>query len=100
MKRTIFRLQRTVFSKDNRPRNHKVNLTDFRIILSPQERPKAVVQPNPPEKVKMRKEELWCPYCARPTKFERDRQVDLLRCVRCGITEHDYYVRCANHLWR
>ena len=100
MKRTIFRLQRTVFSKDNRPRNHKVNLTDFRIILSPQERPKAVVQPNPPEEVKMRKGELWCPYCARSTKFEQGRQIGLLRCVRCGITEHDYYVRCANHLWR
>ncbi len=69
------------------------------ISLSPEERPKKLVQPAPPPGAKKLQDEYWCPYCAQFTKFEVDRKFQIMRCTRCGISDQDFYVKTANHLW-
>jgi hypothetical protein len=82
-----------------RRRKYKLPMTGFEISLSPEERPKGVTQPNPPRDLIMRRGEYWCPYCAQASRFEMDPNFQILRCPRCGISEKDYYVKNANHLW-
>lgn len=40
----------------------------------------------------------WCPYCGKEMPFAYDGRVDSARCVECGISERDYYVRLFNGL--
>ena len=95
MKRTIYPKPKVEIQR----RKYKLPYSGFEIVLSPEERPKKVVQPLPPPTLKIKKGEYWCPYCARPIKFEMDRIFQILRCPRCGMSEKDYYVKNANHLW-
>lgn len=70
----------------------------FKVALPPEHRPKQVVQPQPPAGLQLEEQELWCPYCAQPTQFEQDHYLGVRRCVRCGISDRDFYVRASNHL--
>ena len=95
-------MRRTIFPPREGPirrRQYKLPMSGFEVSLSPEERPKSVVRKNPPEDVKIRRGEYWCPYCAEPVRFEMDRNLQILRCPRCGISENDYYVKTANKLW-
>ncbi|MQL51793.1 hypothetical protein GFC01_05850 [Desulfofundulus thermobenzoicus] len=41
----------------------------------------------------------WCPYCGRETAFGWDFRLNVARCLGCGISERDFYVRKFNNLW-
>lgn len=41
----------------------------------------------------------WCPYCGKETEFGYDSRLDYARCMGCGISERDFYVRQHNGLW-
>lgn len=52
-----------------------------------------------PKGVKLKKGQLWCPYCSMPVKFKMDRYLDIRKCPICGISERDYYVKKVNDTW-
>ncbi|HHW43557.1 MAG TPA: hypothetical protein GXX25_07070 [Desulfotomaculum sp.] len=41
----------------------------------------------------------WCPCCEKETPFGLDGRLGYARCVGCGISERDFYVRQFNGLW-
>lgn len=41
----------------------------------------------------------WCPYCGREASFGKDDRFNYVRCMECGISERDFYVRQYNSLW-
>lgn len=41
---------------------------------------------------------LFCPYCNDERLYKPD-ELDSLKCVVCGISTNDYFVKNANHLW-
>lgn len=41
--------------------------------------------------------QLWCPYCAAWRTFKNHNGYG--RCIACGISDVDFYVRGDNHLW-
>jgi hypothetical protein len=41
---------------------------------------------------------LWCPFCGEVKRFKMGEN-DALRCPVCGISDHEFYVRKANHLF-
>lgn len=43
--------------------------------------------------------EAWCPYCGLTALFGWDARLDIARCMVCGISIFDFYVRRFNHLW-
>ena len=45
------------------------------------------------------KGKLWCPYCAEPTVFKKDPELDVKKCKGCGISDRDFHVKTANRLW-
>ena len=62
-----------------------------------------------PDNVVIKPGYLWCPYCSKPRHFKRGQTIfvdtfeyesDYRRCVICGMSDHDYYVRHENHLWK
>ena len=58
---------------------------------------------EPPEgysPANLKKGAAWCPYCGRETPFGWDGRLDYVRCVECGISERDFYVRKFNGLWK
>lgn len=61
-----------------------------------------------PEKVQVKANELWCPYCVKPRQFKKGQLVeidgvsylsDYRRCIICLMSDQDYYVQHYNHLW-
>lgn len=61
-----------------------------------------------PTNIKMKKSELWCPYCAKPRRFKSGYLVEIdgisyissdKRCVICGMSDNDFHVKTENHLW-
>jgi len=41
----------------------------------------------------------WCPYCGRESEFAYDARLNNARCMACGVSERDSYVRHFNRLW-
>lgn len=41
----------------------------------------------------------WCPYCGKEQQFGYDARLNNARCMGCGISERDFYVRRFNRLW-
>jgi hypothetical protein len=41
----------------------------------------------------------WCPYCGEEKPFDLDSRLGYARCMGCGISERDFYVRQFNGLW-
>ena len=41
----------------------------------------------------------WCPYCGKESAFGHDARLNNVRCMGCGISERDFYVRRFNRLW-
>lgn len=54
----------------------------------------------PPSDLKLTHGDWWCPYCCKPRHFYWDDVFDLHRCPVCGMTDHNYYVKNYNHLWK
>ena len=61
-----------------------------------------------PDKVKLKRNQMWCPYCVKPREFKKGQLVehdgisflsDYRRCVVCGMSDNDFYVKTYNHLW-
>ena len=52
-----------------------------------------------PKGVKLKKGQLWCPYCSNPVIFVRDNRLGVKRCPICGISDRDFHVRMINKLW-
>jgi len=61
-----------------------------------------------PEDVRLRKGELWCPYCRKPRKFRKWQTIEIdgieypssdYRCIVCGMSTRDFWVRTYNNLW-
>lgn len=50
-----------------------------------------------PDKKKTNKKHLWCPYCGDYKHFKKYWHVK--RCIGCGISNSDYYVRKANSMF-
>lgn len=54
----------------------------------------------PPSKdVKVSEGELYCPYCITYRNFKKGNKVGVKKCVVCGISVKNYYVRKYNKLW-
>ncbi|MEW5897691.1 MAG: hypothetical protein AB1652_00765 [Bacillota bacterium] len=41
----------------------------------------------------------WCPYCGKESLFGHDSRLNNARCMECGISERDFYIRRFNRLW-
>jgi len=41
----------------------------------------------------------WCPYCGKESLLGYDARLNNARCMGCGISERDFYVRRFNRLW-
>ena len=52
-----------------------------------------------PEGVKIKKNQLWCPYCGKVTDFKSDGMGNK-KCIMCGIGDNCFYVRTVNKLWK
>ena len=52
-----------------------------------------------PERIKLKKKELWCPYCSKPVIFLMDKTLGVKKCPYCGISEKDYNVKMVNDKW-
>lgn len=52
-----------------------------------------------PETAKLKKKELWCPYCSKPVIFQMDKIFRVKKCPYCGISEKDYNVKLVNDKW-
>ena len=47
-----------------------------------------------------RRGRAWCPYCGREMPFGWNETLCYARCMGCGISERDFYVRQFNGLWQ
>lgn len=47
-----------------------------------------------------KKGHAWCPYCGKEMPFGWDETLYYARCMGCGISERDFYVRQFNGLWQ
>ncbi|MDD2446864.1 MAG: hypothetical protein PHY91_04130 [Tissierellia bacterium] len=52
-----------------------------------------------PKGVKLKKREMWCPYCSKPVMFIKDKAHGVKRCPYCNISDKDYYVKMVNRNW-
>ena len=52
-----------------------------------------------PEGVKLRKGQLWCPYCSNPVMFVKDKRLGVKKCPICGISDRDFNVKMINNTW-
>lgn len=53
-------------------------------------------------KKKKKRGQLYCPYCRDYRKFKPIKKkgyVTYPRCVECGISNEDFYVKTYNNLW-
>jgi len=57
---------------------------------------------KPPVGFKARTEEgfAWCSHCGAERPFGWDERVGYARCMECGTTEREFYVRTFNGLWQ
>lgn len=53
-----------------------------------------------PKGVKLKKGQLWCPYCSNIVKFIKDKKLGVSKCPFCGISNRDFHVRKVNKLWK
>lgn len=53
-----------------------------------------------PSGVKLKKDQLWCPYCSNIVKFIRDKELGVYKCPYCGISDRDYNVKKVNKKWK
>ncbi|NPV72275.1 MAG: hypothetical protein HPY89_00475 [Pelotomaculum sp.] len=60
---------------------------------------KVVLPPEGYEPKGLKQGRAWCPYCGKETEFGHDSRLDYARCMECGISERDFYVRQHNGLW-
>jgi len=49
---------------------------------------------------KLAKGFAWCPNCGAERPFGWDARVGYARCMECGTTEREFYVRTFNGLWK
>jgi len=52
-----------------------------------------------PERVELKVNQMWCPYCSTPVVFVKDKKFGVKRCPICGISDRDYYVKRLNSKW-
>lgn len=71
----------------------------FKARLSDADRPRQPANVSCPPDYKAKKGYMWCPYCGTTTKTGYDAYLGCRRCLECGVTQNDYYVRRANGLW-
>jgi glutaredoxin len=43
------------------------------------------------------KNHLWCPFCVKARIFLEDNSLGVKRCIVCGISDSDFYVKKYNH---
>lgn len=56
---------------------------------------------NPkPYWIKVPKGKIWCYNCNKVTKLKKDKYLGVRRCVGCGTTEKEYYIKKFNGLGR
>lgn len=67
----------------------------FNIINTKKETPDKEI----PEGAKLKKKQLWCPYCSKPVIFLIDKVLGVKKCPYCGISEKDYNVKMVNDTW-
>jgi hypothetical protein len=51
---------------------------------------------KPPEGYKKPRNHMWCPYCRKSRLFPFDEYRGVKRCIICGITENDFYIKKYN----
>lgn len=55
---------------------------------------------KPPVDKKAPKNHWWCPYCRKFRIFMWNRKLETKRCPICGITDHDFYVKKYNGIFK
>ena len=73
--------------------------TSWTLELSAEERNKEPMFMTIPKDSKIKKGELWCPYCGMVVKFRLDG-FGGKRCIRCGAGDNMFFVRKVNKLWK
>lgn len=53
-----------------------------------------------PEGVKLKRGQLYCPYCSSISIFKRDSKLGVRKCPYCGISDRDYNVKKVNKIWK
>ena len=53
-----------------------------------------------PKGDKPHKSWYWCPYCNKWRVFRYDDYLDVNRCSVCGISDHDFYVKLHNGIFK
>ncbi len=54
----------------------------------------------PPDDLKLKRKEWWCPYCRKPRVFKNNSYIGYKQCPVCGMGDGDFYVRQYNNLWK
>lgn len=52
-----------------------------------------------PDNVKLKENQVWCPYCSNIVVFIKDKSKGVKKCPYCSISDRDYNVRKINKLW-
>jgi rubrerythrin len=55
---------------------------------------------KPPADKRPPKNHWWCPYCRRFRIFIWSGKLEVMRCPVCGITDHDFYVKKHNGIFK
>ena len=71
----------------------------FKPILSKEEIPKKIQFKEIPEGIVLKKGEYFCPLCGRASKWASDDYYKNKRCIYCGLSDNDFWVKTVNHLW-
>lgn len=58
---------------------------------------KTVKSEKIPESIKLKKGQLWCPYCNNVVIFTKDKRLNVKRCPICRISENDFWVKKVNN---
>lgn len=53
-----------------------------------------------PKGVKLKRGQLWCPYCSNPVVFVKDNTLGVKKCPICGISDRDFNVKMVNNIWQ
>lgn len=53
---------------------------------------------NIPKGIKLKRNQLWCPYCSNIVVFKKDKKSGVKKCPICNISNRDFWVKKINKL--
>ena len=71
----------------------------FKPILTKEEIPKKIEFKEIPEGLVLKRGEYFCPLCSKASKWVSDDYYKNKRCIFCGLSESEFWVKVVNNLW-